>query len=327
MAYCSKCGTQLKDGAKFCHKCGKPVTTTQTNNDSFKNRSSYSLELISSGPATLQMAKILMDLLGIEMREAKDIIKSTPSTLVTGLSLSRAEEIAQMLQRVGAKIEIKHYNKTNIVEKSSRNVVKQSHKPIINEQQIQFNDSLTEESSKNVWGFIGVCVICFLVFSFLLVKFVGNGSSNRASYSSSSTRTEQEQKPAQKQKHEFFEPGHTYSADYSVRRQQGFGGDVIHHQYLLKIFNDGTKEITFNYGAIKKTAECDIRRRSISKRDISATWYEIEWEHNYTLGGKYVTGAERVIVDEEGNIYEFYVNDDTCKETQEAIASGTCRFG
>ena len=101
MAYCVKCGTQLKDGAKFCHKCGKPVTTAQTNNDSIENRSSYSLELISSGPATLQLTKILMDLLGIEMREAKDIIKSTPSILVTGISLSRAEEITQMLKNIG----------------------------------------------------------------------------------------------------------------------------------------------------------------------------------------------------------------------------------
>jgi large subunit ribosomal protein L7/L12 len=304
MAYCSKCGTQLKDGAKFCHKCGKPVTTAQTNNDSIENRSSYSLELISSGPATLQMAKILMDLLGIEMREAKDIIKSTPSTLVTGLSLSRAEEIAQMLQSVGAKIEIKQSNKTNIVEKSSRNVVKQSHKPIINEQQLQFNDSLTEGSSKNVWGFVGVCVICFLVLSFLLVKCVGNGSSDRASYSSSSTRTEQEQKPVQIQKHEFFEPGHTY---ISNEIRVPFSSVMQYKKYEMTLYIDGSLDlkVTYrypNHEAEDRTHVCkDCTKRGFyeSKRDIVRRGFNIGGD--YVLNGR--TYGENFGVDYEGHIW------------------------
>ena len=30
MAFCSKCGTQINDGAKFCPKCGQP--TSEANN-------------------------------------------------------------------------------------------------------------------------------------------------------------------------------------------------------------------------------------------------------------------------------------------------------
>lgn len=322
MAYCVKCGTQLSDGAKFCPKCGTPVTTTQANNDSIESSLIYSIELISTGPAILQVTKILMDLLGVEMREAKDIINSSPSTLVTGISHSRAKEIAQMLQNVGAEIEIKHSNKTNKVDITLRNVDINDNKPILDKQPVQYNDSLIEESSKNTWLLAGVCVICVLVLYFLLGKCDSNGSKDKGSSDLYSPP-----QPEQIEKHDFFEPGNTYYADYSVRRQQGFGGDVVHRQYLLKIYNDDTKEMTFDYGTTKKTAECKIRKKSVSKRDISATWYEIEWEHSYTLGGKYVTGVERVIVDEEGNIYEFYVSDDTCKEIQEAIASGTCRFG
>ena len=107
MTYCVKCGILLSDGTKFCHKCGTPVTTTQDKNDSTKNNLRYSIELVSSGPAILQTTKILVDLLGIEMREAKDIIKSTPRSLVTDVSLSRAEEIAQMFQNIGAEVVIK----------------------------------------------------------------------------------------------------------------------------------------------------------------------------------------------------------------------------
>ena len=146
MAYCAKCGNQLSDGAKFCPKCGTPVKTTKPKTDSSENSLRYSVELISSGPWILQTTKILMDLLGIEMREAKDIINSTPSVLVTDISLSRAEEIAQILQNVGAEIEIKQSNKTYIVEKSFQNVVKQSHKPIIDEQPFQYGNSYSSDN-------------------------------------------------------------------------------------------------------------------------------------------------------------------------------------
>lgn len=150
-------------------------------------------------------------------------------------------------------------------------------------------------------------MIVMAVFAIGFAASDDTGSSSSSSYSSS--------QPRQKEEHEFFENGYTYSADYSVHRQQGYGGGVVHHNYLLKIYNDGTKELTYNYGTIKKTAECKIEKRSISKRDVSATWYEING------------GGEYKIVDEEGYIYELYVSDDTSKEIQEAVASKTCRFG
>lgn len=113
MAYCVKCGNQLSDGSKFCPKCGTPVTITQANNDSSENGIIlYSIELISSGPAILQVIKRIMDLLGVEMREAKDIINTTPSTLVTGISHPRAEEIALSLQNIGAEVVIKQKTKS-----------------------------------------------------------------------------------------------------------------------------------------------------------------------------------------------------------------------
>ena len=34
MAFCSKCGTQLSDGAKFCPKCGNPTGSTQKESSS-----------------------------------------------------------------------------------------------------------------------------------------------------------------------------------------------------------------------------------------------------------------------------------------------------
>ena len=333
MSYCGKCGTQLIDGMKFCPKCGSPVKTTQPNTDSCENSLRYSIELISSGPALLQTTKILMDLLGIEMREAKDIINSTPSVLVTGISLSRAEEIAQMLQNIGAEIEIKQSKKPNIVEKSSQNVVKQCPKPLINEQPLQYNNSLTEESSNNIWEFVGVCVICFLVLCFIFMKCVGNDSSNRQSYSSSSTRTEQkqEQKKELIQNHEFFENGYKYSTSFRVSRKQGYGISC-NYQYVIRIYNDGTKEISTKNQtddgspSTQGTNPCKINKKSESYKDVYAKWYEVTFDHGTTLGGKYCISSNTIYVDENGNIIMLHENGNN-KNIQEAISTKDCVFG
>ncbi len=133
MAYCRKCGNKLKDGAKFCPKCGTPVVATQSNSNSSDNSSYYCIELISVRAGTLQVTKALIDLLGVETREAKDIINCTPCILVTGITLSRAKEIAQILQNAGAEI-----------------AIKQNEKPIQSKQPIQNNPSFQiKEQSKN----------------------------------------------------------------------------------------------------------------------------------------------------------------------------------
>ena len=44
MAYCSKCGTQLSDGTKFCPKCGNPIGSTQTKEKVSNNSSNNNLE-------------------------------------------------------------------------------------------------------------------------------------------------------------------------------------------------------------------------------------------------------------------------------------------
>ena len=47
MAYCSKCGTQLREGAKFCPKCGTPAETTPTKRESSDISSNFRSEQIN----------------------------------------------------------------------------------------------------------------------------------------------------------------------------------------------------------------------------------------------------------------------------------------
>ena len=39
MAFCSKCGTELTEGAKFCPKCGNPIGNTQVESSSYEDSS------------------------------------------------------------------------------------------------------------------------------------------------------------------------------------------------------------------------------------------------------------------------------------------------
>lgn len=44
MAFCGKCGTQLNDGAKFCPKCGNPISVLQEKGEAPVNFSDSNIE-------------------------------------------------------------------------------------------------------------------------------------------------------------------------------------------------------------------------------------------------------------------------------------------
>ena len=44
MAFCTNCGEQIKEGAKFCASCGAP-TDFKENNDNIKRKSVYEGEI------------------------------------------------------------------------------------------------------------------------------------------------------------------------------------------------------------------------------------------------------------------------------------------
>lgn len=178
MAFCSKCGTQLSDGAKFCPKCGNPTVGTQGNGSSSSNSSNCSIELISAGAAKLVVVKALVDELGLGINDAKTLVDSTPCVLADGLSLSRAKELAQLLSKTGSKIAVNQNGKTIFVEE-----------PSIEE------ESQTEEQN---WGkylkyagyaFIALCLL------YLFGVFDNDSSNNKGE----KAQTEQAEQKEQKQ--------------------------------------------------------------------------------------------------------------------------------
>lgn len=70
-------------------------------------KDTFDVVLISAGEKKIQVLKVVRDLTGLGLKEAKDLVDNTPKPVKTGLKKEEAEEMKKKLETEGAKIEIK----------------------------------------------------------------------------------------------------------------------------------------------------------------------------------------------------------------------------
>lgn len=70
-------------------------------------KTSFDVILKASGPAKLEVVKIVKNLTGLGLKEAKDLVDGAPKPLKEGVSKEEAESIKQQLTEAGAEIEVK----------------------------------------------------------------------------------------------------------------------------------------------------------------------------------------------------------------------------
>ena len=63
--------------------------------------------LVSAGDAKLQIVKIVKDLTGLGLKEAKDLVDGAPKAVKEKVSKAEAEDLAAKLKEGGATVEIK----------------------------------------------------------------------------------------------------------------------------------------------------------------------------------------------------------------------------
>lgn len=67
----------------------------------------FDVVLTSTGDKKIQVLKVVRDVTGLGLKEAKDLVDNTPKPVKTKIKKEEAEEIKKKLEAEGAKAEIK----------------------------------------------------------------------------------------------------------------------------------------------------------------------------------------------------------------------------
>ncbi|MBQ4280458.1 MAG: 50S ribosomal protein L7/L12 [Rikenellaceae bacterium] len=70
-------------------------------------KTSFDVVLKSAGQAKLQVVKVVKDITGLGLKEAKDMVDGAPKTVKEGVSKEEAESIKAQLEEAGAEVEVK----------------------------------------------------------------------------------------------------------------------------------------------------------------------------------------------------------------------------
>jgi large subunit ribosomal protein L7/L12 len=70
-------------------------------------KTSFDVILVDAGAAKLGVVKIVKDLTGLGLKEAKDLVDGAPKPVKEGVSKADAENLKKQLEEAGAKVEIK----------------------------------------------------------------------------------------------------------------------------------------------------------------------------------------------------------------------------
>ncbi|MBM0637522.1 50S ribosomal protein L7/L12 [Campylobacter sp. VicNov18] len=72
-----------------------------------EEKTEFDIVLTDSGAKKIEVIKIVRALTGLGLKEAKDAVEQTPSTLKEGVAKAEAEEAKKQLEEAGAKVELK----------------------------------------------------------------------------------------------------------------------------------------------------------------------------------------------------------------------------
>ncbi len=67
----------------------------------------FDVVLTSSGDKKIQVIKVVRELTGLGLKEAKDLVDSAPKAIKEGLNKAEAEEIKKKLEDAGGSVELK----------------------------------------------------------------------------------------------------------------------------------------------------------------------------------------------------------------------------
>jgi len=72
-----------------------------------EEKTEFTVQLKESGPNKINVIKVVREITGLGLKEAKDLVEAAPKPLKEGVSKAEAEEMKKKLEDAGAKVELK----------------------------------------------------------------------------------------------------------------------------------------------------------------------------------------------------------------------------
>jgi large subunit ribosomal protein L7/L12 len=72
-----------------------------------EEKTEFNVELKEAGASKISVIKVVREITGLGLKEAKDLVEGAPKTVKEGVSKAEAEEMKKKLEDAGAKVELK----------------------------------------------------------------------------------------------------------------------------------------------------------------------------------------------------------------------------
>jgi large subunit ribosomal protein L7/L12 len=72
-----------------------------------EEKDSFTVVLASAGEQKIGVMKVVKEVLGLGLKEAKDLVDAAPSTLKDGMKKAEAEDLKKKIEEAGGKVELK----------------------------------------------------------------------------------------------------------------------------------------------------------------------------------------------------------------------------
>ena len=70
-------------------------------------KTAFDVILVNGGASKLNVVKVVKDLTGLGLKEAKDLVDGAPKAIKEGVTKAEADDIAGKLKEAGAEVEVK----------------------------------------------------------------------------------------------------------------------------------------------------------------------------------------------------------------------------
>jgi large subunit ribosomal protein L7/L12 len=75
--------------------------------EAVEEKDAFTVVLASAGEQKIAVMKVVKEVLGLGLKEAKDLVDAAPSTLKEGMKKAEADDLKKKIEEAGGKIELK----------------------------------------------------------------------------------------------------------------------------------------------------------------------------------------------------------------------------